>query len=137
METRPYLFFDGRCEEAIEFYKKAAGAEVTALLRFKDAPQPHQPGMCPPGAENKVMHSEIRIAGSTVMASDGHCQGKPTFAGFALAILVKTPAEAEKTFKAMSAGGQVQMPLEKTFFSPAFGMLQDKFGMNWMVVADQ
>ncbi|MGE3969074.1 MAG: VOC family protein [Dongiaceae bacterium] len=137
METRPYLFFDGRCEEAIEFYKKAAGAEVTALLRFKDAPEPHQPGMIPPGAENKVMHSEIRIAGSTVMASDGRCLGKPNFEGFALAILVKTPAEAEKTFKAMSDGGQVQMPLEKTFFSPAFGMLRDKFGMNWMVVSDQ
>lgn len=133
METRPYLFFDGRCEEAIEFYKKAAGAEVTALMRFKDAPEPNQ---VTPGTENKVMHSELRIAGTTVMASDGRCLGKPSFQGFALAILVKTPAEAERMFKAMGEGGQVQMPLEKTFFSSNFGMLADKFGVNWMVVAD-
>ena len=134
MQVQPYLFLDGRCEEAIEFYRKALGAEVTMLIRFKDAPEPHPPGMIPPGAENKVMHSSLRVGDTTFMASDGKCLGKPTFEGFSLSLTAANDAEAERKFAALSEGGQVQMPLAKTFFSSRFGMVADRFGVGWMVV---
>ena len=134
MKVEPYLFFDGRCEEAIEFYRKALGVEVQMLMRYKDSPEPAQPGMVPPGAENKIMHATLRIGDTTVMASDGHCTGKPKFDGFALSITAASEAEAERVFKALGDGGKVQMPLTKTFFSPSFGMLADRFGVPWMVI---
>jgi len=134
MLVQSYLFFDGRCEEAIEFYKRALGAKVEMLMRFKDSPEPAQPGMVPPGAENKVMHSSFRIGDSVVMASDGRCMGKPSFQGFSLSISVPNQAEADRVFAALGDGGQVQMPLTKTFFSPKFGMVADKFGVSWMVI---
>jgi len=134
MHVQSYLFFDGRCEEAIEFYRKALGAEVTMLMRFKDSPEPPQPGMTPPGSENKVMHASFRIGDTTVMASDGHCLGKPSFQGFALSLTVPSDAEAKRLFAVLSDGGQVQMPLSKTFFSSQFGMLADRFGVSWMVI---
>jgi PhnB protein len=134
MQIQPYLFFDGRCEEAIEFYRGAVGAEVTRLMRFKDSPEPAQPGMVPPGSENKVMHASFRIGDTTVMASDGRCQGKPSFQGFSLSLIVPNEAEAQRLFSALGEGGQVQMPLSKTFFSAAFGMVADRFGVSWMVL---
>jgi len=133
MQVQPYLFFDGRCEEAITFYRKTVGAEVIMLMRFKESPEPHQPGMLPPGAENKVMHAAFRVGDSTVLASDGRCMGKPNFQGFALSLTVANEAEAERVFKALSDGGQVQMAMTKTFFSPRFGMVADRFGVAWMV----
>ena len=134
MQVQPYLFFDGRCEEAVEFYKKTLGAKVEMLMRFKDSPEPAQPGMVPPGAENKVMHSSFRIGDTMVMASDGRCMGKPSFQGFSLSLTVPNEAEAERLFAALGDGGQVQMPLAKTFFSPRFGMVADRFGVSWMVI---
>ena len=134
MHVQPYLFFDGRCEEAIEFYKKALGAKVEMLMRFKDSPEPAQPGMHPPGSDNKVMHASLRIGETTVMASDGHCQGKPSFQGFSLSITAANDSEAERLFAALGNGGQVQMPLTKTFFSSHFGMVADRFGVGWMVI---
>ncbi|HTD66262.1 MAG TPA: VOC family protein [Candidatus Limnocylindria bacterium] len=131
--VQSYLFFDGRCEEAVEFYHKALGAEVEMLMRFKDSPEPPQPG-CSPGDPNKVMHASFRIGETTVMASDGECQGKPSFQGFALSLTLPTEAEVERLFAALSEGGQVQMPLTKTFFSPRFGMVADRFGVSWMVL---
>jgi PhnB protein len=136
MDVQPYLFFDGRCEEALEFYKKTLGAEVKVLLRFKDNPEP-QPGMTPPGAENKVMHANFRIGDTEMLASDGRCLGQPKFQGFSLSLWAKTEAEADKKFAALADGGQVQMPLAKTFFSPRFGMVADKFGIGWMVLVAQ
>jgi PhnB protein len=133
MQVQPYLFFDGRCEEALEFYRSALGAEVTALHRFKDSPEPHAPGMIPPGADNKVMHASFRFGGTTVLASDGRCTGHPSFQGFSLSITVPNDAEAERLFAALGQGGQVQMPLSKTFFSSRFGMVADRFGVSWMV----
>ena len=133
--VQPYLFFDGRCEEALEFYRKALGAEVTALMRFKESPDPTM--ACPSAQGDKVMHASFRIGGTTVMASDGRCDGPPSFKGFALSISVATEAEAERLFKALSDGGQVQMPLTKTFFSPRFGMAADRFGVSWMVIVMQ
>jgi PhnB protein len=133
MQVQPYLFFDGRCEEAVKFYQSALGAEVTMLTRFKDSPEPHQPGMLPPGAENKVMHASVRIGDTTVLASDGRCLGRPSFQGFALSLTVPNEAEAERLFAALADGGQVQMPIAKTFFSPRFGMVADRFGVSWMV----
>jgi PhnB protein len=129
-----YLFFDGRCEEAIEFYRRTLGAEVMMMMRFKDSPEPPQPGMHPPGSENKVMHATLKIGETTLMASDGHCQGKPNFQGFSLSIPAPNEAEAERLFAALSDGGQVQMPMAKTFFSPRFGMTTDRFGVGWMVI---
>jgi PhnB protein len=130
------LFFDGRCDEAIEFYRRTLGAEVTMLMRFKDSPEPHPPGMIPPGAENKVMHSSLRIGDTTVMASDGRCLGKPSFQGFSLSLSVPSDSEAERLFAKLGEGGQVQMPLGKTFFSSRFGMVADRFGVSWMVIVD-
>ena len=137
MLVQSYLFFDGRCEEALEFYRKQLGAEVTILMRFKDSPEPQQPGMVPPGSENKVMHTSFRIGETTVMASDGRCLGKPNFQGFALSLTVANDAEAERMFAALGDGGQVQMPLTKTFFSSRFGMVADRFGVSWMVLVKQ
>ena len=137
MQVQPYLFFDGRCEEAVEFYRTKLGAEVLMLTRFKDSPQPHQPGMIPPGAENKVMHTSLRIGDTTVMASDGRCQGQPNFQGFALSLTAADDAEADRWFAALGDGGQVQMPLAKTFFASRFGMLADRFGVSWMIIAGQ
>jgi len=131
MQVEPYLFLDGRCEEAIEFYQRALGAKVEMLVRFKDAPES---GHTPPGAENKVMHSSLRIGDTTVMASDGHCQGKPSFQGFSLSLPLPDVAEAERVFNALAEGGQVNQPLIETFFSPRFGMVADRFGVPWMVV---
>jgi PhnB protein len=134
MKVEPYLFFDGRCEEAIEFYRKTIGAEVEMLVRFKDSPEPAQPGMVPPGAENKIMHATLRLGETTVMASDGQCGGTPKFDGFALSITAANQAEAQRLFNALGEGGKVRMPLTKTFFSPCFGMLADRFGVAWMVI---
>ena len=134
MQVEPYLFFDGRCEEAVEFYRSKLGAEVTMLMRFKDSPEPHQPGTVPPGAENKIMHMSLRIGETTIMASDGRCQGQPSFQGFSLSLTVPNVGEAEQLFAALGEGGQVQMPLAKTFFSPRFGMVADRFGVSWMIV---
>jgi PhnB protein len=136
MEIQPYLFFDGRCEEAIEFYRKTLGAETVMLLRWKDCPEPAQPGMIPPGSENKIMHGRLKISGSTVLVSDGECRGQASFQGFSLSVTVANNTEAERVFAALGDGGQVQMPLGKTFFSPAFGMLADKFGVSWMVYVE-
>jgi PhnB protein len=127
------LCFDGRCEEAVAFYTKTLGAEVTMLLRFKDSPEPSQPGMVPPGAEDKVMHMSIRIGETTVLASDGRCLGQPNFQGFALSLTVPDAAEAERLFTALADGGQVQMPLTTTFFAARFGMVADRFGVVWMI----
>ena len=134
MQVQPYLFFDGRCEEALEFYRRALRAEVTMLMRFKDSPEPQPPGMIPPGSENKVMHASMRIGETTVNASDGECKGKPGFEGFALSLDAANEAEADKLFAALSEGGQVKLPLTKTFFSPRFGMVADRFGITWMVI---
>lgn len=128
---QPYLFFNGCCDEAIEFYRNSLDAEVTMLMRFKDSPEPVT---CAPGSENKVMHAQIRIGETTVMASDGRCEGKPNFEGFALAVSVKTETEAERRFAALAKGGTVQMPLAKTFFSPRFGMVADRFGVMWIIL---
>ena len=133
MQVQPHLNFEGRCEEAVEFYRKALGAEVTFLARFKDIPAPQPPGSVPPGGENKIMHTTFRIGNSTLMASDGHCQGKPSFQGFSLSLTVANDAEAERMFNALADGGKVQMPLAKTFFSSRFGMVADRFGVGWMI----
>jgi PhnB protein len=133
MQVQVYLFFAGRCEEAIEFYKKTVGAEVMMLMRFKDSPEPPQPGMIPPGSEDKVMHTSLRIGDTMVMASDGRCEGSTSFQGFSLSLTVADEAEADRVFAALAEGGQIQMPLTETFWSPRFGMLSDRFGVGWMV----
>jgi len=131
MHIQPYLFFDGRCDQAIELYKKAIGAQVQMLMRFKDSPQPPQGASVDP---EKVMHAQVRVGETTLLMSDGECHGKPAFEGFALSIYASNEAEAEKLFNALAEGGQVKMPLAKTFFSPRFGMLNDRFGVMWMVL---
>lgn len=130
---QPYLFFNGRCEEAVEFYRKALGAEVEVMARFKDSPEPHQPGTVPPGFENKIMHTSFRIGQTTVMASDGCSAEGPKFQGFSLSLSVPNEGEADRVFAALADGGQVRMPLAKTFWSPCFGMVEDRFGIGWMI----
>ena len=136
MAIEPYLFFNGRCEQAIEFYRKALGAEVLMLMRYKESPEPPPPGMVPAGWDNKIMHTCLRIGDANVMASDG-CSEGATFQGFSLALSVADEAAAQRAFTALSEGGQVQMPLGKTFWSPCFGMVADRFGVGWMVTVAQ
>jgi PhnB protein len=133
MQVQPYLFFEGRCEEAVEFYRRALGAEVTMLMRYKDSPEPPPPDMVAPGSEDKVMHTSFRIGDTTVMASDGRCGGRPSFQGVSLSLTVPNETEADRRFTALADGGQVQMPLTKTFWSPCFGMVTDRFGVSWMI----
>ncbi len=134
MQVKPYLFFDGRCDEALEFYKKAVDAKVGMLMRWKDSPDK---SMCTASNADKVMHSQFQIGDTTVMASDGRNTGQPNFQGFALSIIANSEAEADKMFATLGDGGQVTMPMSKTFFSPRFGMLADKFGVNWMILVAQ
>jgi PhnB protein len=137
MQVQPYLFFEGRCEEAIEFYRKTLGAELEMLMRYKESPEPPQPGMVPHGSGDKVMHAAFRIGDTTVMASDGRCTGTPNFQGFALSVYARDGQDAERLFDGLAGGGQVRMPLAKTFFSPSFGMVTDRFGVMWMVIVPQ
>lgn len=134
MHVEPYLFFDGRAEEALEFYRDALGAKIEMMMRFKENPESPEPGMVPPGSENKIMHANFHIGDTMIMASDGNCAGKPSFQGFSLSITAPNDAEAERLFAVLSEGGQVQMPINKTFFASRFGMVADRFGVSWMVI---
>lgn len=131
--VQPYLFFGGRCEEALEFYRTALGAQIIMTMRFSESPQPLPPGVLQPGFENKVMHCSFRIGETTVMASDG-CDDKSRFGGFSLALSVQEEADADRVFTSLSEGGQITMPLGKTFWSSRYGMLIDRFGIGWMVM---
>ena len=133
--VQPYLFFDGKCEEALEFYKSAIGAKVDMLMRFKENPDKPDPSHMPPNSGDKVMHAAFKVGDTQILASDGHCTGKPAFQGFGLALNAKSDAEAEKLFTAVGKGGQVQQPLTKTFFASKFGMVTDRFGVTWMVLS--
>jgi PhnB protein len=137
MQIQPYLFFDGRCEEALRFYRDAIGAEIVDLMRFGESPEPCGEGQMPPGSEDKVMHASFRVGDTLVMASDGNCAGKPTFEGVALALSAPTDADAERVFAALADGGQVQMPMGPTFFASRFGMTADRFGVSWMVITEK
>jgi PhnB protein len=134
MQVQPYLFFAGRCEEALDYYAKTLGAEVKALMRFKDSPEPHEPGRIAPGSEDKVMHASFQIGESILMASDGDCREQMSFQGFGLSLPVADDARAAQLFAALADGGQVQVPLTKTFFSSSFGMVADRFGLTWIIV---
>jgi PhnB protein len=129
MRVEPYLFFDGRCDEAIEFYSRAIGAKVSALVRFKDSPATP----APPGARDKVMHASLRIGNSTVLASDGQARGAPSFAGFSLSLTAPNDEVAERAFARLSEGGRVQVPLAPTAFASRFGMVTDRFGVLWTI----
>jgi len=131
---QPYLIFNGRCEEAVEFYRRALGAEIVMLLRFKDAPDP---SMIAPGAEDKIMHATLKIGETIILVSDGRCEQGSSFSGFSLSLAVETAEDADRFFAALADGGQVQMPLAKTFFSPRFGMVADRFGVSWMIIIPQ
>lgn len=142
MKVEPYLMFEGRCEEALDFYRRALGAEVTMLMRFKDNPEPAAGQGCVEGGgpgptPEMVMHAAFNVGETQVMASDGMGSGTTNFQGISLALNPANAAEAKRLFDALAEGGQVQMPLGKTFFSPAFGMVADRFGVSWMVVAPQ
>jgi PhnB protein len=137
MEVQTSLYFEGRAEEAIEFYRRALGAEVKTLMRFKDVPADAQadcPGGKTPPAE-KIMHADIRIGDTRILISDGDCTGKPLFQGFGLAITAANSSQVDQFFNALAEGGRIVMPPDKTFFSPRFGMLTDRFGVSWMILA--
>jgi PhnB protein len=136
MQVQPYLFFEGRCDEALAFYGKAFGTTVTMLMRYREAPDPPPPGMLPPGGENKVMHASMTVGGTELMLSDGHCSGRPSFNGFSLSVDAADEAAARSMFDALADGGKVTMPLGKTFWSPCFGMVTDRFGVGWMVTVE-
>lgn len=130
----PYLFFGGRCEEALDFYKAAAGARIGMVMRFDESQDPVPEGMLQAGFEHKIMHSEFRIGESTIMASDGCSEADTGFKAFSLALAVPDEAAADRAFDALAEGGKVNMPLTKTFWSPRYGMLTDRFGVDWMVM---
>ena len=133
MQIQPYLDFDGRCEEALGFYAETLGAEVTMLMRIEESPEPPPDGMIAPGSGKKIMHSEVKIGDSTIMATDGYCGGEPKFAGVTLSITVPDAETGERVFEALAEGGEIKMPFGETFWSPGFGMLDDRFGVAWMV----
>jgi len=133
MQVQPYLFFDGRCQEAIDFYRQALGAEVQMVMRFKDCPDP---ASVPPGGGDKVMHANVRIGETDVLMSDGMCKGNPSFQGFSLSLSPADDTAAKRVFAALGDGGTVTMPLGKTFFASSFGMVTDRFGVGWMVVVE-
>lgn len=133
MQIQPYLFFAGRCDEAIAFYRKTLEAQPETVLRMKDSPAPQPPGM-PPGSENKIMHAALRIAGAQVLMSDGMCEGQPKFDGFGLALTAPDVATAQRWFDGLAESGQVRAPLSKTFFAENFGMVADRFGVLWMII---
>ena len=135
MNIQVYLFFDGRCEEALAFYQEALGAEMEMLMRFNESPDPLPPPMDGPEFAEKVMHASFKVGDSVVMASDGHCGGNANFNGFCVALNVANPKEAEARFNALAEDGTITMPIAKTFWSPRFGMVADKFGVPWMVSA--
>ena len=138
MQVQPSLFFHGRCEEALAFYQRALGAEVLMKMRFAESPEPPAPGMVPAGSENNIMHACFRIGDTEIMASDGCDEGPSAFEGFALSIAVTSAGEADRCINALADGGQVQMPLQTTFWSPRFGKVTDRFGIGWMVnIIDQ
>jgi PhnB protein len=134
VHVQPYLGFNGRCEEAVRFYQAAVGAEVQMLMRHRDSPEPAPPGMLAPGSEDKILHVSLKIGDSVVMATDGRCSGTTSFEGFSLSLQVSTADAAERAFDRLADGGKISMPLAKTFFSPRFGMLVDRFGVSWMVM---
>lgn len=134
MQVQAYLFFDGRCEEALAFYKKTLGAKQGRLMRYQDSPEPPPPGMVPPGYDNKVIFTELQIGDTVVNACDDATRTMTGFQGFRLSLSVANEAQAQRVFAALATGGEVNMPLAKTFFSPCFGMLRDKFGVGWMVI---
>ena len=144
MRVETYLYFDGCCEQAVEFYRDTLDAEILALLRFKDNPEPPQTdeqadaSACaiPPGCDDKIMHVSFRIGHTEIMASDGFCGGKPDFQGFALTLVAADKASAQAKFSLLAEGGEVKMPLAETFFSPCFGMVCDRFGVLWNVLAE-
>lgn len=133
MPVQPYLFFDGRCEEALAFYGRALGAKVNAMMRFSEAPDPPPPE-CAPANAAAIMHASFTVGDTELMASDGMAAGTPDFRGFSLSITADDEAHARRLFDALGDGGQVQMPLGRTFFSPCFGMVADRFGVSWMVI---
>lgn len=134
MIVQPYLSFEGRCEEAIQFYRQALGAEVLQMMRFNDSPEPCPEGMLPPNTEQKIMHASLKIGESIVMATDGQCTGKAGFAGISLSLSLKSDEEASQMFNALSDGGKIEMPMNRTFFASSFGMVSDRFGVSWMIV---
>lgn len=133
MNVQPYLFFEGRAEEALNFYTRALGAQPTMLMRYRESPDAPPPDKVPPGSDDKVMHASFRVGDTEVMLSDGFCSGQPQFRGFSLAIGAVDEATARRWFAALGDGGTVTMPLGATFWSPCFGMLTDRFGVGWMV----
>ena len=136
MKVETYIFFEGRCDEALDFYQKALGAKVEMRMRYSESPQPVPRDMLPPGGASKIMHASFIIGETRVMCSDGHVQGEASFHSFSLAITVTNEAEAKRVYNALLVdGGEQRSPLQKTFFSPCFGMLRDKFGVGWMVMA--
>jgi len=136
MKIQPYLFFQGRCDEALDLYKAVFDADVMLLLRYRESPEA-PPMPLPPGWEEKVMHAELRIGETVLMASDGCGSGTPCFEGFSLSVDMPDAETARRAFDALAAGGAVQMPLDKTFFAPCFGMLTDRFGVGWMLIVKE
>jgi len=135
MRVQPYLFFEGRCEEALDFYKSVLNAEVLSLMRYRESPVPVEEALVPPGCEDKIMHATFRVGHSLLMASDGRCEGQPRFEGVVLTISMSVADRAELVFTQLAEGGEVRMPLTETFFAQLFGMVADKFGLTWMIMA--
>ncbi|MCD9458941.1 VOC family protein [Marinibactrum halimedae] len=130
MRIESYLFFNGHCEEAINFYRKTLGARVSLLVRFRDNPDK---SAYPPGAENKIMHAMVSVDGNTIMMSDGACDGDLHFTGISISLTLKDDLRAERIFNGLSDGGQVQMPFVETFWAEKFGLVTDRFGVSWMI----
>jgi PhnB protein len=137
MQVTPYLYFNGRCEEALSFYQQTIGARVECQMRFSDCPGELDPNMVPPGTEHRIMHAAFKLGETTIFAADGCASAEMKPAGFGLSLQTPDVAEAEQLFNALAWEGEVRMAMTKTFFSPSFGIVVDKFGVNWLIYVPQ
>lgn len=126
-----YLFFNGNCAEAMRFYERVLGGKMETMMTYGQSPQPEH---CPAGSQDRIMHARLVLDGRALMASDTPAgQPNPGMNGFSLSLNYSTADEGRRVFDALAAGGKVHMPMGKTFWAEAFGMLADRFGTPWMV----
>lgn len=130
MQVNPYLLYNGNCEEAFNYYVRALGGKVDMMARYQGSPAADH---VPPEWASKVMHAQLSIDGEVLMAADAPPGAAKPPAGFAVSLQVEDPAKADRVFAALADGGEITMPIDKTFWARRFGMCVDRFGIPWMI----
>jgi PhnB protein len=134
MTPHPYLLFDGRCAEAFRFYAECLGGEVVMAMTYGGSPLA---GMAPADWGDKILHATLRLGDQTLGGADPPPDRYHPPAGFAVTFDIDAPAEADRVFAALAAGGRIEVPIGETFWAARFGMLTDRFGIPWMINCGQ